>query len=134
MHAQDPERRIEERRLQHGHSPWGVISCFLSLMSVHVLEQKSQKVFAIGHALARKTETESEKLPPRGDGHAAIPSPLFSSQDLGHACTRAWREFKPPDPGLEPRSTTWESSDITIRPTAGPRFLYLIAKRDLTNT
>ena len=48
-------------------------------------------------ALARQTErdieTESEKSPPWGDGHAAIPSPPFSSRDLGHARTRARREF-----------------------------------------
>ena len=58
-------------------------------------------------ALARQTErdieTESEKSPPRGDGHAAISSPPFSSWDLGHARTRARHESKPLGPGLEPR-------------------------------
>ena len=76
-------------------------------------------------ALARQTERdreiESRKSPPSGDGHAAIPSPPFSSRDLGHVRTCARREFKPPGPGLEPRSTTWESSDIAITLTAGPR-------------
>ena len=28
--------------------------------------------------------------------------------------------FKPPGPGCEPRSTTWESSNIAIMLTAGP--------------
>ena len=41
----------------------------------------------------RDRETESKKSPPRGDGHAAIPSPPFSSRDLGHARTPARREF-----------------------------------------
>ena len=74
------------------------------------------------HALTRKRdrETESKKSPSREDGHAAIPSPPFSSRDLGHACTCARHEFKPPGPGLEPRSTTWEFSDIAIKLTAGP--------------
>ena len=75
-------------------------------------------------ALARQTEkdreTGSEKSPPRGDGHVTIPSPPFSSRDLGHACTCAWCEFKPPGPGLEPRLATWEFSDIAIMLTAGP--------------
>ena len=31
VHAQDPERRMEEKGLQCGHPPWGVISHFLSL-------------------------------------------------------------------------------------------------------
>ena len=81
-----------------------------------------REIFAIGclGLLARETETESEKSPPRGDGHAAIPSPPFSSQDLGHARTCTQHEFKPPGPGLKPQSTTWESSDIAITLTAGP--------------
>ena len=78
--------------------------------------------------LARKTErnreTESEKSPPRGDGHTAIPSLPFSSQYLEHACTHAWREFKPLGPGLELWSTTWESSDIAITSTAGPNHIF----------
>ena len=68
----------------------------------------------------RDREPESEKSPPRGDGHAAIPSPPFSSRNLGHTRTCAWHEFKPPGPGLKPWSTTWESSDIAIMLTAGP--------------
>ena len=77
--------------------------------------------------LARKRdrETESEKSPPTGDGHTMIPSPPFSSQDLGHARTHAQCEFKPLGPGLEPRSTTWEYSDIDIMPTAGPSLCFL---------
>ena len=51
----------------------------------------------------RDIETESEKSPPRKDGHATILFPPFSSRDLGHACTRAQREFKPQGPGLELR-------------------------------
>ena len=81
-------------------------------------------------ALTRKTErdreTESEKSPPTGDGHATIPSPPFSSQELGHARTYTQREFKPPGPGRELRSTTWESSDIAVTPTAGPQMSYVL--------
>ena len=105
-------RRMEEKGLQGGHPPWGVISSFLSF--------SFGEVFAIGRVPDRERQTESEKSPPRGDGYAAIPSPPFSSQDLGHARTRAQCEFKPPGPRLEPRSTTWESSDIAITLTAGP--------------
>ena len=80
--------------------------------------------------LARQTETETESEkshPPMGDGHAAIPSPPFSSLDLGHARTCTQLEFKPLGPGLEPWSTTWESSDIAIMPTAGSHlFLFFI--------
>ena len=68
----------------------------------------------------RDRETESKKSSPRGDGHAAIPSPPFSSRDLGHARTRTRHEFKPLGPGLEPRLTMWESSDVAITLTAGP--------------
>ena len=79
----------------------------------------------------RQRETESEESLPTGDGHAAIPSPPFSSQDLGHARTRARCEFKPPSLGFESWSTTWESSDIAIRPTAGPeqQFFYFLHLR-----
>ena len=79
------------------------------------------------HALARKTERdreiESEKSPPRGDGHAAIPSPPFSSRD--HVCTRAQCEFKPPGPGLELRLTSWEFSNIAIMLLLVPILCYL---------
>ena len=68
----------------------------------------------------RDRERESEKSPPREDGHVSIPSPPFSSHDLGYTCTCVWHEFKPPGLGLEPRSTTWESSNIAITLTAGP--------------
>ena len=68
----------------------------------------------------RDRETESEKSSPRGDSYPSIPSPPFFSRDLGHTCICAQREFKPPGPGLELRSTTWESSDIAITSTAGP--------------
>ena len=77
----------------------------------------------------RDIETESEKSSPRGHGHAAIPSPPFSSRDLGHARTRARSEFfKPLGSGREPWSTMWESCDIAITLTAGPssHFLTLI--------
>ena len=80
--------------------------------------------FLLLGACARQKEAERQKArnhPPGGDGHAAIPSPPFSSRDLGHALTCTRREFKPPGPGCEPRSTTWESSDIAITLTAGPR-------------
>ena len=81
-----------------------------------------KEVFAVGHERLpeRERETESEKSPPRGDVHAAIPFPPFSSWDLGHACTGTRHEFKSPGLGLEPQSTMWESSDIAITPSAGP--------------
>ena len=54
----------------------------------------------------RQRDRKREINPPRGDGHATIPSPPFSSPDLGHARTCTWGEFKPPGLGLEPWSTT----------------------------
>ena len=74
--------------------------------------------------LSEKTERERQRdrkqeITPRGDGHTAIPSPPFSSQDLGNACTCAWHEFKPSGPGLELWSTTWEFSDRAMTLTAG---------------
>ena len=73
-------------------------------------------------ALARERDrdTEIEKSLPKGDGHTAIPSPLFSSWDLGHARTCAWHEFKPLCLGRELWSTTWESSDVAVMPSASP--------------
>ena len=78
------------------------------------------EVFAIGHVRSpdreRDRETESEKSPPRGDGHAAIPSPPFSSRDLGHARTCAQREFlsRPAGRiGQRTRATGWRSGTGT---------------------
>ena len=51
------------------------------------------RVCVLARQTERDIETESEKSPPRGDGHAAIPSPPFSSWDLGHARIRAQREL-----------------------------------------
>ena len=62
----------------------------------------SHRARVLARQTERDRETESEKSPPRGDGHASIPSPPFSSQDLGHTRTRAPCEFKPPGPGREP--------------------------------
>ena len=70
------------------------------------------------HTHRERERQKARNHPPGGDGHAAIPSPPFSSRDLGHAHTRARREFNPPGPGLELWSTTWESSDIAIILTA----------------
>ena len=78
----------------------------------------------------RQTDRERRRdrkreITPRGDGHAAIPSPPFSSRDLGHAHTRTCMSFKSPGLECEPWSTTWESSDIVITLTAGPTILLL---------
>ena len=91
--------------------------CFLSFFLF------SGEVFAIGcmRSPDRQRETESKKSPPRGDGHAAVPSPPVSSRDLRHVSTHARREFKPPGLGLKPQSSTWKSSDIAITLTTGPR-------------
>ena len=64
----------------------------------------------------RDRETESEKSAPRQYCNP------FSSRDLGHAHAhaRAHHELKSPGLGLKPQSTTRESSDIAIMPTAGP--------------
>lgn len=43
------------------------------------------KIFAIGYICS--PDRESEKLPPGENGYAAIPSPLFSTWDFGHALT-----------------------------------------------
>ena len=57
---------------------------------------------AIGHGGERnRIDDRGMKSPPRGDGHTAIPSLSFSSQDLGHAHTCVWCEFKPLGPGIE---------------------------------
>ena len=68
---------------------------------------------------ARDGEIESEKLPPGG---MAMPQPLLLHSPIGILGTHAHApsmSFKPPDPGLEPQLTMWESSDITIMPSAG---------------
>ena len=54
------------------------------------------------HVLAhwRDREIESEKSPPREDGHTATPSPPLSTRDQGYARTCPQHEFKPPRPGL----------------------------------
>ena len=74
-------------------------------------------------ALARQTdrdiETESEKSPPGG---MVTPQSLLLHSLLGILGTHAHApgvSFKPPGPGCEPQSTTWESSDIAIMLTAG---------------
>ena len=75
-------------------------------------------------ALARKTErdieTESEKSPPAG---MVMLQSLLLHSPLGILGTHAHApgvSFKPPGPGLELQSTTWESSDIAITLSAGP--------------
>ena len=78
---------------------------------------------AIGHVRSpdrQRHRDRKREITPRGDGHAAIPSPF--SSPLGILGTHAHApsvRFKPPGLGHEPRSTTWESSDIAITPTAG---------------
>ena len=102
-------------------------ACFLTFplsLSLFFGEVFCYRVRALARKPERDREIESEKSLPRGNSHAAVPSPPFSSRDLGHARTCAWREFKPTGPGLEPRSTTWESSDIAVMLTAGPYFYY----------
>ena len=82
---------------------------------MHLLERERER--------ERDGETESKKSLPTEDGHAAIPSPSFFSRNLGHARTYTRCEFKPPGPGLEPRSTSWESGNIAIMLTACPQKL-----------
>ena len=76
----------------------------------------------------RQTETERQKARnhPLG-GMAVLQSLLLHSRDLGHTCTHTQHEFKSPGPGLEPWLTTWESSNVTIMPSAGPT-LYILFK------
>ena len=117
-------QREREREREHTQGRWPCHNPFSSILffgevfcyRVHVFARKTE----------RDRETESEKSLPRGDGHAAIPTPPFSSQDLGHACTRTQREFKPPGPGFEPWSTTWESSGVAIMLSAGPIIFCII--------
>jgi len=84
--------------------------------------------------LTRKTERQRDRKreitppPPGEDGHTAIPSSPFSSKDLGHIGTGTQHEFKPPGPGLEPWSTTWESSDLPITPSAGSKIFKNLSK------
>ena len=67
----------------------------------------------------RDGETESKKSPLQGNDHTTLSSPPFSSQDLGHARTRAQLDFQAGGLGLELPSTMWESSNIAITLTAG---------------
>lgn len=55
------------------------------------------------------------------DGCTAIPSLLFSSQGLGHACTWTSVAFKPLGPGLQLQSALWEFNEVTASPSAGSR-------------
>ena len=83
-----------------------------------------------GLCYMRQKDRERQKArncPPRGDGHATIPSPPFSPWDLGHAHTCFQREFKPQGPGLKPPLTTRESSYTAITPTAGP-YLFIFER------
>ena len=60
------------------------------------------------HQKDRERQRERKReITPWGDGHATIPSPPFSSQDLGHTGTCAWHEFQSLGLGLELQSTTW---------------------------
>ena len=61
----------------------------IEIISTFFLRDFHYKVYALTRQTERDIETESEKSPPRGDGHPAIHSPPFSSRDLGHARTRA---------------------------------------------
>ena len=84
--------------------------------------------FAIGRMRSpdRQRETERQKARNQSPGVMATPQSLLLHSPLRilgthtHTHTRAQREFKPPGPGLELQSTTWQSSDIAIIPTAGP--------------
>ena len=100
------------------------------LHAIIFFERFCYRACALARQTERDRETESNKSLLRGDGHATIPSPPFSSWDLGHACTSTQHEFKPPGLGLEPWSTMWESSDITITLTADHCFLFFFFKRD----
>ena len=74
------------------------------------------------HQRDRETETENEQLPPGG---MAKPESLLHSplRILGMHTHMPGVSFKPPGLGLKLWSTTWESSDIAITPTAGPLFV-----------
>ena len=73
--------------------------------------------------LARQTERDRQKARnhlPRG---VATLQSLLLHSPLGILGTHTHVplvSFKSPDQELEPQSTTWESSDITILPSAGP--------------
>ena len=61
----------------------------------------SRELFAIGRVCLPERQRQGDRKqeitpPPREDGHATIPSPPFSSRDLGYAGMHAQREFKPP--------------------------------------
>jgi len=104
------------------------LSLFLSLFFsffLFFLRGFCYRVCLLTRKKERDWETESEKSSPGGDGHATIPSPPFSSWDLGHACTCTLCEFKSLGLGLEPWSTPWEFSDIAVMPSADPLFFIL---------
>ena len=80
--------------------------------------------FPIGHVRLpdRQRERERQKARNHPPGGMATPQSLLLHPPLGILGMHAHApgvSFKPPGPGHEPRSTTWESSDIAITLTAG---------------
>ena len=115
---------MEEKGLRRGHLPWGVISHFLSLC----LSLSSWWALVLTRKTEKDRETESEKSPP---GEMAMLQSLLLRSPLRILGTHAHVpgvSFKPPGPGLELRSITWESSDIAIMLTAGSLKSYLLQR------
>ena len=62
--VQNPERRLEEKGSWHGHPPWGMISCFLSLslsLSLSVFLVSACKNLSKNKEKKRRKEKRKEK-------------------------------------------------------------------------
>ena len=87
-------------------------------------------VFTIGrvHLPDRQRQTERQKVRNHLPGGMATPQSLLLHSPLGILGTHTHvpgMSFKPPGPGRELWSTTWESSDIAITLTADSQVKFL---------
>ena len=73
---------------------------------------------------ASEREAESEESPPGGYGHATIPSPPFSSWDLGHARTCTLHNLKGIGSGTR-TAVDYIGSNIAITLTTDPPSMFL---------
>ena len=108
-----------------------VVDCSLSpgtggLFSFFFFFSFFGEFFAVGHVHSPDGQRETERQKARNhpsDGMAMSQSLLFCSplKILGTHAHVPGMSLCHQDPGLELRSTTWESRDIAIMPSAGPR-------------
>ena len=91
-----------------------------------------EKFFAIGHMHSPERQRDrKQEITPQGGWPCLSPFSSILLLVSWIACTCTWREFKPPGPGLEPQSATWESSNIVIMLIAGPNISDINALPDM---